>query len=322
MQTSRGLRSIGAGAIAAAIVVAGATAPTPTAAQTQTLKLFNGPPQGGWRPIADQLKKIIEAATKDNVVIEPGGGLSNVIALQTGKGELGMVVSTAMVTGLRGEAPFKQKLDNVLALATLYYQLTYIMTFDPKIDKLADLKGKRVSVMPKGYAAEAVNQLIMKTVGVPYGQIREQFLGEVESGDGLRDNHLDAVMAMGDTSYGIAIDLASTGKLRFVSVAPGTIAELQKINGGLYPYTIKAGKYPGQKTDVTTVSATVVVTARSDFSADKAKAITKGMVDALPELQKSFNAFKDVTKADMAKDFGLPFHPGAMAYFREAGLAK
>ena len=294
----------------------------PPAAAQQTVRLYNGPPTGGWRPIADQLKKVIEQATKDNVVIEPGGGLSNVIALESGKGELGMVVSTAMVSGLRGEAPFKQKLQNVLTLATLYYQLTYIMTFDASLKSLADLKGKRVSVMPKGYAAEAINQLIMKTAGVPYGQIREQFLGEVESGDGLRDNHLDAVMSMADTNYGIALDLASTGRLRMISIAAPVIAELQKLNGGLFPYTIKANRYQGQTTDIDTVSATVVLAARTDYPEAKAKAITKTLLEALPEMQKTFNAYKDVSKAEMAKDFGLPFHPGALAYYREAGLAK
>jgi TRAP transporter TAXI family solute receptor len=295
---------------------------SPASAAADTLRLYNGPPQGTWRPIAEQLKKVIETATKDNVVIEPGGGLSNVIALQTGKGELGMVVSAPMVTGLQGKPPFKEKLTNVQALATLYFQPAYIMTFDPRITRLSDLRNKRVSVMPKGYAAEALNQLLLKTVGLAYGDIREQFLGELESADALRDNHLDAIMAMGDTKYSVAVDLASTGRLRFVSLENETVAALQKINEGLYPFTVKVGTYPGMASDFTTYAATVLVAARSDLPEAKAKAIVKAILDALPDMQRAFNSFKDVSKADMARDFGIPFHPGALAYFRESGVAR
>lgn len=308
--------------IALCVVIAAISLVLPWSASADTLRLFNGPPQGTWRPIAEQLKKIVEASTKDQVSIEPGGGLSNVIAVQTRKGELGMVVSAPMFTALQGKPPFKDKVTNVQALATLYYQPSYIMTFDPKITKLTDLRGKRVSVMPKGYAAEAMNQLLLKTVGLAYGDIKEQFLGEVESADALRDNHLDAIMAMGDTHYSIAIDLASTGRLHFVSLEKETVAALQNVNQGLYPYTIKVGSYPGMKSDYTTYAATVLVAARADMPDAKAKAITKGIIEALPDMRKTFNAFKGMSQDDMAKDMGMPFHPGALAYFREAGLAR
>lgn len=294
----------------------------PLTASADTLRLFNGPPQGTWRPMAEQFKKVIEAATKDEVVIEPGAGLSNVIAVHTGKGELAMVVSAPLITGLQGAPPFREKQTNVQLLATLFYQPGYVMTFDPKIAKISDLKGKRVSVMPKGYAAEAMNQLVLKVAGMSYDTIGEQFLGEVESADAMRDNHLDAIMAMGDTNYSIAIDLASTGRLKFVSLDKDIIDALQKANAGLYPYTFKAGSYPGLTSDYTTYMASVMLVARTDLPEAKAKQITKAMIDALPDMQKTLNSFKGMTKEDMAKDMGVPFHPGALAYFREAGLRK
>jgi TRAP transporter TAXI family solute receptor len=306
----------------AAFVIMTAALALPLTANADTLRLFNGPPQGTWRPIAEQLKKVIEAATKDEVVIEPGAGLSNVIAVHTGKGELAMVVSTPVISGLAGAPPFREKQTNVQLLATLYFQPGYIMTFDPKIAKVADLKGKRVSVMPKGYAAEAMNQLVLKVAGMSYDTVEEQFLGEVESADAMRDNHLDAIMAMGDTNYSIAIDLASTGRLKFVSLDKEMIEGLRAINRGIFPYTFKAGSYPGQTSDYTTFMASVMVVARNDLPEAKAKQITKAVIEALPDMQKTLNSFKGMTREEMAKDVGVPFHPGALAYFREAGLAR
>ena len=72
-------------------------------AQT-TIKLYNGPPQGSWRPFANAFKRAIEKEiTGAKVKILPGGGLSNVIAIEGGKGDIGMVASAPLYSGFEGK---------------------------------------------------------------------------------------------------------------------------------------------------------------------------------------------------------------------------
>lgn len=313
------------GAFAAVAIAAGLSAgiSIPQQAQAQTtIRLFNGPPQGTWRPITNVMKRAIEERLKGvTVSIEPGAGLSNVIAVEEGKGEIGMVASSALFLGVEGKPPFKAATKNVRVLATLYPQPAYMMTFRNDIKSIADLKGKRVSVTPKGYASEGVNQLILKTVNMSYDDIEEQFLGEVESGDAMRDGRLDAFMAMGDVPYSIVVDLASTGKLRLFTLAPDHVDRLRGINKGFFKFNVKGGTYQGVANDYPTFAVSIIMLANAKVPDATAKAITQALVEVLPELQKNFLAFKVMTPKDMAQDVGIPFHPGAAAYFREAKLS-
>jgi TRAP transporter TAXI family solute receptor len=306
----------------AAGVAAGLFASGEAQAQT-TIRLFNGPPQGTWRPIANMIKRSIEERMSGTTVtIEPGGGLSNVIAVEEGKGEIGMVASSALFLGVDGKPPFKAPTKNVRVIATLYPQPAYLMTLRNDIKSIADLKGRRVSVTPKGYASEGVNQLILKTAGLSYEQVSAQFLGEVESGDAMRDGRLDAFMAMGDVPYAIAVDLASTGKLKFIRLTSEHIGKLRSANKGFFTFNVKGGTYHGVPEDYPTFAVSILMLANAKVPDATTRAVARALVEVLPDLQKNFLAFKVMTPKDMAQDVGLAFHPGALAYFKERGLAK
>ncbi len=291
-------------------------------AQAQTpIRLFNGPPQGTWRPIANLIKRAIEEKLPGTPVsIEPGGGLSNVIAVDEGKGEIGMVAGSALFLGMEGKPPFKRETKNVRIVATLYPQPAYLMTFKSEINAITDLKGKRVSVTPKGYSSEGVNQLILKTVGMSYDDIEEQFLGELESADAMRDGRLDAFMGMGDVPWAVAVDLASSRRLRFIKIAPDHIDRLRSVNKGFFRFTVKGGTYQNMPNDYETFATSIVMLANAKVPEATIRAVTRALVDALPELRKNFHAFQVMTPKEMAREVGVAFHPGAAAYFREAGL--
>jgi TRAP transporter TAXI family solute receptor len=306
-------------ALAAVFTFAG----NPAQAQTKVLHLYDGPPQGTWRPMANAIAQAIQKQLKDTTVtIEPGGGLSNVIAVEAGKGEIGMVASSALYLGIDGRPPFKAPTKNVRVIATLYPQPAYIMTLRSDLHKITDLKGLRVSVTPKGYASEQVNRLILKTVGMSYGDIKEQYLSELDSVAALRDNHIDAMMGMGSVPYAVAIDLASTGKLHFIPLSDKSVDALHHMNKGLVPYVVKGSTYQNVPSDLDTAAVTVLLIANKSVPDDVAKAATKAVIEALPDLKKNFSTFSTMTPKSMAQDIGVPFHPGAAAYFKEAGIVK
>lgn len=311
------------GLAVATLLAAGLLGQTAPAGAQEKIRLYDGPPQGTWRPIANNFKRAIEEKFPNaDVTIEPGGGLSNVIAVEAGQGEIGMVASAPLILGADGKPPFKAATKKVSVLATLYPQPFYLMTFDKGVNSVADLKGKRVSVTPKGYASEQVNQLILKTVDMSYDDIEEQYLGEIDAANSMRDGHLDAIMGMGDIPYAIVVDLASTGKLRLIPLAQDHLDRLQKINRGFVPITVKGGTYQDTPDNYPTFAAMVLMIANTDVSAATAKGITQALVEVLPKMKKNFNAFKTMTPEAMAQTIGVDFHPGALEYYKEAGLVK
>ena len=56
--------------------------------------------------------------------------------------------------------------------------------------------------------------------------------------------------------------------------------------------------------------------------ADVIYKVTKAIVEGREHFGHVAAVMKDVTAQDMAQSFGLPYHPGAEKYYREAGLLK
>ena len=71
-----------------------------------------------------------------------------------------------------------------------------------------------------------------------------------------------------------------------------------------------------------TFQSPTVLIGSSKTSADVIYKITKAIVEGRDEFGNVTSVMKGVTGAEMAKNFGMPMHPGAEKYYREAGLLK
>jgi hypothetical protein len=125
---------------------------------------------------------------------------------------------------------------------------------------------------------------------------------------------------MGDVPYAIAVDLASTGKLKFIRLAPEHIDKLRNANKGFFKFNVKGGTYPGTPEDYATFAVSIIMLANAKVPDATARSVARALVEVLPELQKNFLAFKVMTPKGMAQDVGLASHPGAAAYYKETGL--
>jgi uncharacterized protein len=120
------------------------------------------------------------------------------------------------------------------------------------------------------------------------------------------------------------LDLGSSMPLRMIPVSDAEFAELKKINAGFVRHTIKAGTYKDQgiTEDVVTFQSPTVLTASSKASPEVVYKITKAIIEGRGEFANVVKTMKDITPEEMAQSFGMPLHPGAEKYYREAGLLK
>jgi TRAP transporter TAXI family solute receptor len=99
---------------------------------------------------------------------------------------------------------------------------------------------------------------------------------------------------------------------------------MKEYNPGFARYTIKAGTYKDQgiEGDVQTIQSPTVLMASSKTPADVIYKITKAIVEGRGEFASVSKVMAGVTAADMAQNFGIPYHPGAERYYKEIGVAK
>jgi TRAP transporter TAXI family solute receptor len=114
------------------------------------------------------------------------------------------------------------------------------------------------------------------------------------------------------------MDLAAARDIRVLEVPDEKLKALQQINAGYDKRTIKAGSYPKQDKDVQTIGTWTHLIASCKLPEDTVYKITRALAENIPTLGAVVAAVKEISVKDMAIDIGVPYHPGALKYYREA----
>jgi TRAP transporter TAXI family solute receptor len=290
--------------------------------QKVELKMMTGPTGGSWIPlggaIADAIQKEIPDVTMS---VAPGGGITNVEALESGKCDIGFSASSSAVDGVYGRSPFKKKMENMRQLANLYPQYFQIVVWDDSgIKSVSDLKGKVISLAQRGHTGELLARQVLEVYGLSYKDMVKVY--HVPYGDSvplMKDGQTNAFMLGTTIPAPTVTQLATARKIRLFSLPDDKIKALQKINAGYLKRGIPKGTYPGVDYDVWTVSYFTHLIISAKLPDELVYQITKALANNLPRFADVVKDMKGVTPKDLGSDIGVPFHPGALKYFKEIG---
>jgi len=254
------------------------------------------------------------------VQVLPGAGISNVRAVHEGKSELGFGNAVSTVDGVNGSAPFNAKQDNVCHVGTLYFQYFHMVTTaDSGVQTVADLAGKTVTTQQRGNTGEQMTRAVLEVNGVTYEKLRRVNFGNYnDSVAQLKDGQAQGFGLITTVPASSVMDLASARDIRVLEVPDDKLKALQQINAGYDKRIIKAGSYPKQDKDVQTIGTWTHLIASCKLPEDRVYNLTKALVENIPSLAAVVSAVKELTAKDMATDVGVPYHPGAMKYYKEA----
>jgi hypothetical protein len=292
------------------------------AAQKFDLKLMTGPMGGSWYPlggaIADAVQKEIPGVT---ISVSPGGGIANVEAIEFGKCEIGFSNSSSGVDGVYGRPPFKQKMANMRQLANLYPQYFQIVVLeDAGIKTVADLKGKAISPGPKGQTGEFAARQVLEIYGLTYKDMAKvQHVGYSDAVALMKDGHCDGWLLCTTIPASSIMDIALSRKIRLIALPEDKIKAMQKLNAGYVRRTVPKGTYQGVDYDVPGFGFFTHLIISAKLPDDLVYKMTKTLANNLPRFGDVVKDIKGVTKKDLALDVGIPFHPGALKYYKEIG---
>jgi TRAP transporter TAXI family solute receptor len=290
-------------------------------ASAQLIRIMSGPQGGSWYPLAGAIQTIVEKNVPGTSVrVAPGAGISNVLGVQNNKAEMGFGNSVSTYDGVQGNDPFKQKTDNVCHIATLYFQYFHVVALaDAGIKTVADVNGKVLTTQQKGNTGEQMTRDVLKVYGLDYSKMRKVNFGSYnDSVEQLKDGHAQVFTLITTVPASAVMDLGSARKVTVVAVPDDKLKTLQKINKGYDKRVIKAGSYPGQDKDVQTIGTWTHLIMRCSTPEELAYKITKSLAANTSELGYVVAAVKGLTAKELAIDVGVPYHPGARKYYREA----
>ncbi|HTX54701.1 MAG TPA: TAXI family TRAP transporter solute-binding subunit [Candidatus Baltobacteraceae bacterium] len=297
----------------------------PHPAWSGELRIMTGPQGGAWYPlggaIAEILKKEIPGTSAS---VLPGAGIINVQGVESGRTDIGFGNSVSTVDGVAGRDPFKAPAKNVRQLATLYMQYFQLIVLDDgKIKSVPDLKGKALAVQPRGNTGEQMTRELLQVYGMSYKDMGKiSFVSYNDAVSLMKDGHVQVYSLISTVPAASVLDLASDRKIRILSVPEDKYKELVKINTGYARREIAKGTYPGIDYPVEAFGTFAHMMIRADLPDDYVYQITKAIAKHAAELGDVVKDVKGLNTKEMSLDVGVPYHPGALKFYKEAGVIK
>lgn len=305
------------------LLVAGLAGTAP--AQETKLVLATGGTAGTYYPFGGAMARIwnTKVAGMNVTVQATGASAENVRLVNKKEAELAIVQSDTVDFAFNAKEAFKEKLENLRAIAVLYPEIIQlVVAADSPVKSFADLKGLKVGVGAPGSGTEANFRQLLDVYGMKREDVNAQYLSFAESAEQFKDNHIDAFIVVAGIPNSAIMDVGTVRNLRLLSIDAQKIDLLDDKYPFLSPAKIPANTYKGQTEEVNTVAVNAVLIVNADIKEDVVYNLTKSLFENQEELAAAHAKGKELNLAKASTGVSIPFHPGAAKFYKEKGLMK
>ncbi len=310
--------------VCAAVLLAAGTAATVGAAD-KNMVLATGGTAGTYYPFGGALAKIWNSKVPGmNITAQAtGASVENVRLVNRNEAELAIVQSDTVDFAFNAKEAFKEKLTKMAALAVLYPEVIQVVVRgDSKIDSFDDLKGMKIGVGAPGSGTEANFRQLCDSYGLTKEDVKAQYLSFAESAEQFKDKHIDAFIVTAGIPNAAIMDIGAQHSVKIINIADDKAALIVKKYPFLSSFTIPANTYKNQTSPVKTVAVNAVLIASTDLKTDVVYNLVKAMFENQSELAMSHAKGKELSLKTASSGVSIPFHPGAVKYYKEKGLMK
>lgn len=281
---------------------------------------------GTWYPLGGGIATMINTYIKGYYAAAhpSGASLENIRAIGKKQDALALSMPDTAFQAYNGLEAFTGKPVKALRglMSTYPIDIQFFTTANGGIKTIGDLKGKKVAVGAPGSGTEAMARYVLKVYNLTYDDIDEQFLSSTETAEALKDGNIDAGIVTLGTPAPALIDLATQRDILFLDIAPEIADKINKAFPAYFPTTIPAGTYKGQDKPHHTLSWMGIFIVHEDMSDQLAYDILKATFDHKNELDKIHAQFKNISLENAVKGMPIPWHPGALKFFKEKGVIQ
>ena len=265
----------------------------------------------------------------DNLIasaVSSRGSVDNINAINSGLRSSGFAQSDVAYWAYTGTGTMEGKaaMKDLRGIAALFPEHIHLVaSADSGINSVADLKGKRVSLDEPGSGTYVDANLIMGAYGIAQSDISVEALKGSAAAEALRNGKIDAFFVVAGFPTGAIVELASSEKIKLVPISGKPADALVSKYGFFASSEIPAGAYEGvAATTTVTVGAQWITGAKE--SDDLIYNITKALWNdnSRKLLDVGHAKGKTITMETALDGLGVPLHPGAERFYKEAGLIK
>ena len=299
------------------------TAGTATGSR-QFVTVGTAPEGGAFAPVGNAISSVVEGNKGElNWKVSTQGTKGtqeNIRKLDAGELEFGMSNAGIAYFATRGEGAWDKPYE-VRSVATLAPNVgIFVTTASSGITTIAELKGKRVVLGPAGAGFDYFLKPLFEAHGLTYDDMTVLNGNYFEAGDMIADGKADAAFMGGAIPIPAVTQLCSTQDVVFIKLdedAPEKLSEYPFY----FPVPVKADAYSDLNEDLTGLNVgNMQLITHESVDEDVVYNFTKLLFTNREQVAEKHPAGKALNPKNAIRDTGVPFHPGAIKFYKEEGI--
>lgn len=298
---------------------------------SDNLTIYGGSVGGVWSTFTEGVSEAVRREYPGTLISAvPGTVAGNPVLVDQGKTDFAIAESLTARFAYEGHAPFKEKHENIRAVAAIIPENTFQMVapvtapFDSVEDIVSDNIGIRYSAGEKDALGDVISASIFEAYGLTYNDIEKNggeisFLSGGKTFELMQDDRINSLGKMVPIPAGDIMEASTSINMKLIPIGQTAIDYLVKTYE-VTPFTIEAGSYDFQKEDYLTVNTPTILITNVSMSEEVVYQVTKSIYNQLDYLEDVHNGFKIVNDETIIDVGGILLHPGAEKFFKEKGL--
>ncbi|UFJ43414.1 TAXI family TRAP transporter solute-binding subunit [Brevibacillus humidisoli] len=292
------------------------------------LQIGTGSTGGTYFPLGQEIANVLNDHVQvegfNSSAVATGASVDNLAKIGRGELQLGLSVHLTAWNAVNGKGEFEgAAIKNVGFMGHIYPEVMQVVTLKSKgITSIADLKGKKVAIGPAGSGTQAAAKLVLEAYGIKDGDYEAYQEGFGDAKGKLQDGVIDATFGLlGLPASSIDELQAQTQDVKYLPIE-GEALQYVEEHSQYKSFEIPGDSYEWLGSPVNTISAyAVLVGSTTQVSDELGYEITKALFENASQI--THQQGKNITKENALRGSdGLPLHPGAEKYFKEAGILK
>jgi len=306
----------------------------PAAAQDITDYVLNTASTGGtYHPVGTAIAtlskvRLLPGEKFSLTAVNSAGSGANVQAMASGAADFAILQGLYGSYAATGTGPVSEPQANLQAVSMLWqnveqFVLANEFVGEGTVSDLMAAKGESVAMGSQNSGTLGSNQVLLEGLGVDFeNDFDYVYAGYGPSVDAMADGQAVAAGIPSGVPTSAITKLMSTNGDKF-TLLNVTAEEAERMDAGRElwtEYTIPAGSYPGQDSDVTTIAQPNFLAVNASVDENHVYLLTKAIYENLPFLQAIHPATQAMSVEAALSGLPVPLHPGAARYFGEVGI--
>ncbi len=282
---------------------------------------------GSWYLIGGAMVPLFaKYAPEIKITTMPGSGGENLRFVSMRRSDMGFTTASSGYYGYQQEGLFEKLKTgkDVRGMFGAHGMFIYIVVReDSEIKDISDLRGKRIAMGPTGSGTNPDTQRILKAYGMEVKKdYQPQWISHSDGSRAVRDRLTDCQFFLSGVPAADITNLCTSTKVRFLEIDEEHQRIIEKAYPFLYKETLPANTHPGQTKPVQGIGENTVFIVHKEVPDEVVYKMMKVIYEHNDELAVVHKGALQFTHENAKRGVTMPFHPGAVKYYKEIGVTK